>query len=127
VIDASTIDNRMPARDEHLRSTDFFDVQKYPSLTFSSTRIQGSRDEGFELTGNLTIHGATREITFSGDPLSPEIKDPYSNVRIGTSAHAKINRKDFGLHWNAALETGGVVVGNEVTITMEIELIKKSV
>jgi polyisoprenoid-binding protein YceI len=126
VIDASTIDTRMAARDEHLRSADFFDVQKYPSLTFSSTRIRGSRDEKFELSGNLTIHGVTREVTFSVDPLSPEMKDPYGNVRIGTSAHAKIDRKDFGLQWNAALETGGVVVGNEVTITLELELIKES-
>lgn len=126
VIDASTIDTRMPARDEHLRSADFFDVQKYPSLTFSSTGIQGSRDEGFELMGNLTIHGVTREVTFSVDPVSPEMKDPYGGVRIGTSAHAKIDRKDFGLHWNAALETGGVVVGNEVTITLELELIKEA-
>ncbi len=126
VIDASTIDTRMQARDEHLRSADFFDVQNYPSLTFSSTRIQGSRDEGFELSGKLTIHGVTREVTFSVDPLSPETKDPYGNVRIGTSAHAKIDRKDFGLHWNAALETGGVVVGNQIAITLEIELIKRS-
>ena len=126
VIDASTVDTRMPARDEHLRSADFFDVQKYPSLTFSSTRIQGSRDDGFDLSGYLTIHGVTRDVTFSVDPLSPEMKDPYGNVRIGTSAHTKIDRKDFGLHWNSALETGGVVVGNEVTITLELELIKES-
>lgn len=126
VIDASTIDTRMPARDEHLRSADFLDVQKYPSLTFNSTRIQGSRDGGFKLSGNLTIHGVTREVTFSVDPLSPEMKDPYGNVRVGTSAYAKIDRKDFGLQWNAALETGGVVVGNEVTITLELELIKES-
>lgn len=125
VIDASTIDTRMPARDEHLRSADFFDVQNYPSLTFRSTRIQGSRDEGFELSGNLTIHGVTREVAFSVDPLSPETRDPYGHVRIGTSARAKIDRKDFGLHWNAALETGGVVVGNQIVITLEIELIKQ--
>ena len=126
VIDASTIDTRESARDQHLRSADFFDVQKYPSLTFSSTRIEGSPDEGFALSGNLTIHGVTREIAFSVEPLSPETKDPYGNLRIGTSARAKIDRKDFGLHWNAALETGGVLVGTQVNITLEVELIKES-
>ena len=126
VIDASTIDTRESARDQHLRSADFFDVQKYPSLTFSSTRIEGSPDEGFALSGNLTIHGVTREVAFSVEPLSPETKDPYGNLRIGTSARAKIDRKDFGLHWNAALETGGVLVGTQVNITLEIELIKES-
>jgi polyisoprenoid-binding protein YceI len=126
VIDAATVDTRVAARDEHLRSADFLDVQKYPSLTFSSTRIQGFPDEGLELSGNLTVHGVTREVTFSVDPLSPEMTDPYGNVRIGTSAHAKIDRKNFDLHWNAALETGGVVVGNQVTITLEIELIKEA-
>lgn len=126
VIDASTIDTRESARDQHLRSADFFDVPKYPSLTFSSTRIEGSPDEGFALSGNLTIHGVTREIAFSVEPLSPEIKDPYGNLRIGTSARAKIDRKDFGLHWNAALETGGVLVGTQVNITLEVELIKES-
>ena len=126
VIDAATVDTRVAARDEHLRSADFLDVQKYPSLTFSSTRIQGFPDEGFELSGNLTVHGVTCEVTFSVDPLSPEMTDPYGTVRIGTSAHAKIDRKNFDLHWNAALETGGVVVGNQVTITLEIELIKEA-
>jgi polyisoprenoid-binding protein YceI len=127
VIDAATIDTREPARDEHLRSADFFDVQKFPTLTFSSTRIEGSPDEGFALSGNLSIHGVTRKVTFAVDPLSPETKDPYGNLRIGTSARAKIDRKDFGLHWNAALETGGVLVGTQVNITLEIELIKAAV
>jgi polyisoprenoid-binding protein YceI len=127
VIDASTVDTREPARDKHLRSADFFNVEKFPSLTFSSTRINGSPNEGFDLSGNLTIHGVTRDITFAVDPLSPEIKDPYGNLRIGTSAEAKIDRKDFGLRWNAALETGGVLVGTQVAITLEIELIKSTV
>ena len=126
VIDASTVDTREPARDQHLRSEDFFDVQKFPSLTFKSTSIEGSPDEGFALSGNLTIHGVTREVTFVVEPLSPEMKDPYGNLRIGTSARARIDRKDFGLHWNAALETGGVLVGTQVNITLEIELIKAS-
>jgi polyisoprenoid-binding protein YceI len=125
VIDASTIDTREPARDKHLRSADFFDVEKYPSLTFKTTRISGSADEGFSLIGNLTIHGVAREVAFEVEPLSPETKDPYGNVRLGTSARTKIDRKDFGLQWNAALETGGVVVGNQVNISLEIELIKQ--
>jgi polyisoprenoid-binding protein YceI len=125
VIDATTVDTREPARDKHLRSADFFDVEKYPSLTFQSTRISGSPGEGFALTGNLTIHGVTREVTFDVEPLSPETKDPYGNVRIGASARTKIDRKDFGLHWNAMLETGGVVVGTQVSITLELELIRQ--
>jgi polyisoprenoid-binding protein YceI len=127
VIDASTVDTREPARDKHLRSADFFNVEKFPSLTFSSTRINGSPNEGFDLSGNLTIHGVTRDVTFAVEPLSPEMKDPYGNLRMGTSAKAKIDRKDFGLRWNATLETGGVVVGTQVAITLEIELIKSTV
>jgi polyisoprenoid-binding protein YceI len=126
VIDASTIDTREAARDKHLRSADFFDVDKFPNLTFVSTRIVGSAGDGFALTGDLTIHGITREVTFDVESLSPETKDPYGNVRIGASARTKIDRKDFGLHWNAALEAGGVVVGNQVNITLEIELIKEA-
>jgi len=125
-IDASTIDTREAARDKHLRSADFFDVEKFPELTFVSTRIVGSAVDGFALTGNLTIHGITREVTFDVESLSPEIKDPYGNLRIGVSARTRIDRKDFGLRWNAALETGGVVVGNQVNITLEIELIKEA-
>lgn len=126
VIDASTVDTREPARDEHLRSADFFDAKQFPSMTFRSTRITGSPAEGFGLKGNLTIHGVTREVTFDVEPLSPEIKDPYGNIRMGTSAGTKIDRKDFGLHWNAVLETGGALVGNQVNISLEIELLKAS-
>lgn len=125
IIDASTIDTREAARDKHLRSADFFDVEKYPSLEFRSKKIVGSPEEGFSLLGDLTIHGVTREVAFDVESLSPETKDPYGNLRIGTSARTKIDRKDFGLHWNAALETGGVLVGNQVNITLEIELIKE--
>lgn len=125
-IDASTIDTREAARDEHLRSADFFDVEKFPKLTFNSTQVVGSAEDGFALTGNLTIRGISREVTFDVEPLSQETKDPYGNVRIGVSARASIDRKDFGLHWNAVLETGGVVVGNQVKITLEIELIKET-
>ena len=96
VIDASTIDTREAARDKHLRSADFFDVEKFPKLTFVSTGIVGSAEEGFALTGNLTIRGITSEVTFDVEPLSPEIKDPYGNVRIGVSARTRIDRKDCG-------------------------------
>jgi polyisoprenoid-binding protein YceI len=126
VIDASTIDTREAARDKHLRSADFFDVEKFPEFTFVSTCIVGSAEDGFALTGTLTIRGITRAVTFDVEPLSPETKDPYGNVRIGASARTRIDRRDFGLHWNAALETGGVVVGNQVNITLEIELIKEA-
>jgi polyisoprenoid-binding protein YceI len=125
-IDASTIDTREASRDKHLRSADFLDVENFPNLTFVSSRIVGSPEDGFALTGNLTIRGISREVTFDVEPLSPETKDPYGNVRIGATARTKIDRKDFGLRWNAVLETGGAVVGNQVNITLEIELIKEA-
>jgi polyisoprenoid-binding protein YceI len=124
VLDASSIQTREPARDAHLRSADFLDVEKFPNITFKSMRVEGSMAEGLRAMGNLTIHGVTREVALEVEPLSPEIKDPYGNIRMGTSAATKIDRRDFGLTWNAALETGGLLVGTEIKITLEIELTK---
>ncbi|MGC2405249.1 MAG: YceI family protein [Candidatus Cybelea sp.] len=120
-IDAASIDTRDDQRDAHLRSADFFEVEKYPILTFESTRIDGTPDE-FIIDGRLMIHGVTRDVSLSGS-FEGRANDPWGGVRAGYSAHTTINRKDFGLTWNAALETGGVVVGDEVRIELNVEAI----
>jgi len=122
-IDARSIDTREEQRDAHLRSADFLDSDKFPTLTFESTRIDGTPDE-FIIDGNLTIHGVTRDVSLKGS-FEGRATDPWGGVRVGYSAHTTINRKDFGLTWNAALETGGVVVGDEVRIELNVEAIRK--
>ena len=124
-MDATTINTREPQRDEHLRSADFFDVANYPAITFRSKQITAAGAGRFKVTGDLTIRGVTRAVTFDVDGPTPPVKDPWGNVRAGVSATAKINRKDFGLVWNALTEAGGVVVGDEVSITFEAELVQK--
>ena len=124
-VDATTINTREPQRDEHLRSADFFDVANYPAITFRSKQITAAGAGRFKVTGDLTIRGVTRAVTFDVDGPTPPVKDPWGNVRAGVSATAKINRKDFGLVWNALTEAGGVVVGDEVSITFEAELVQK--
>ena len=111
-------------RDAHLKSADFFDAEKYPTLNFKSTRVTRKGEAEYEVTGDLTIHGVTRPATFAVEGPSAPGKDPWGNTRIGLSAVAKINRKDFGLTWNAALETGGILVGEEVTIALDVEFVK---
>jgi polyisoprenoid-binding protein YceI len=123
-IDAKTINTREPQRDAHLKSADFIDVEKFPTLTFASTRITKTGDDEYEVAGDLAIHGVTRKATFRVEELSAPTKDPWGATRIGLSAMTRINRKDFGLVWNTTLETGGVLVGEEVTITVEAEFVK---
>jgi len=125
-IDAGSLSTREPQRDEHLRSADFFDVAKYPTLTFRSKRIEKLGEEYFKVTGDLTIHGVTKEITFDIEGPTPSVKDPWGNVRAGITGATKINRKDFGLVWNALTESGGVMVGDEVKINIEAELIQQT-
>jgi polyisoprenoid-binding protein YceI len=125
-IDATTIDTRNEGRDKHLRSEDFFDVAKYPTIEFTSTRIEPASEGTFRLIGNLTMHGVTKEIALDGTGPSAEIKDQRGVSHIGASATGKINRKDFNLMWNRALDGGGVVVGDEVSIVIDVELIKRS-
>lgn len=120
-IDAPSIDTREEQRDAHLRSADFFEAEKYPKLTFESTRIDGTPDEFF-VDGKLTIHGVTRDVTLKAS-YEGKVTDPWGGNRVGYSAHTTINRKDYGLGWNAALETGGVVVGDEVRIELNVEAI----
>ncbi len=123
VIDVSSINTREPSRDAHLKSADFFDVAKYPTLAFKSKRIWKKGDE-LQASGDLTMHGVTREVVLAIEGPTPEAKDPWGNIRFGASATAKLNRKDFGLVWNQALETGGVLVGDAVAITLDIEAVK---
>lgn len=124
-IDTNSINTNVEKRDEHLRSADFFDVAKYPAMTFVSKKVAAAGADRLKVTGDLTLHGVTREVVLDVEGPTPESKDPWGNIRKGATATTKINRKDFGLLWNAALETGGVAVGDEVTITLEIELIRK--
>lgn len=123
-IEAATINTREADRDKHLRSADFFDVEKFPVLTFQSTRVQRTADGELAVDGELTIHGVTRNVTFAVEGPTAPGKDPWGNTRIGLSATTKINRKDYGLTWNAALETGGILVGDEVTITLDVQFVK---
>jgi polyisoprenoid-binding protein YceI len=122
-IDTASVNTNAAKRDEHLRSADFFDVAKYPTMTFVSNKVTKA-GKNLKVAGNLTLHGVTRPVVLVVEPLTKESKDPWGNLRRGTTATTTINRKDFGLVWNAALETGGVAVGEEVAITLEIELIK---
>lgn len=126
IIEAASINTREPQRDTHLRSPDFFDVQKFPSLTFKSKTVTGSSDGDLKVTGDLTIKGVIKQVTLDVEGPSDEQKDPYGNLKIGLSATAKIKRKDFDLTWNAALEAGGVLVGDEVTITLDLQFVKES-
>jgi polyisoprenoid-binding protein YceI len=123
-IDAASITTRDAQRDAHLKSADFFDVEKFPALSFKSTRVSGTRDGELAIDGDLTIHGVTRNVVFAVEGPTPSAKDPWGNTRIGLSASTKLNRKDFGLNWNTALETGGILVGDEVTITLEAQFVK---
>lgn len=122
-IDAASINTRDTQRDAHLKSADFLDVEKFPTITFRSKKI-AMQPGGGKVTGDLTIHGVTREIALDVEGPTEEIKDPWGKQRVGASATAKLNRKDFGLTWNAALETGGVMVGDEVKITIDLEIVR---
>jgi len=123
-LDAASINTREPQRDTHLKSSDFFDVEKFPTLSFKSTHVSRNADGDLQVAGDLTIHGVTRNVTFEVEGPTAPAKDPWGNTRLGLSAITKISRKDFGLTWNATLETGGILVGDEVTITLDVELIK---
>jgi polyisoprenoid-binding protein YceI len=122
-IDAASIHTRDEQRDAHLKSADFLDVEKFPEITFVSQKITGGGNE-WKVTGDLTIHGVTKQVTLDVEGPSPEAKDPWGNVKSGASAVTKVHRKDFGLVWNVALETGGLAVGDEVAITLELELLR---
>jgi polyisoprenoid-binding protein YceI len=127
VIDADSIDTHADKRDGHLKSPDFFDVAKFPTLTFKSKKVEKGSEAGhLKLVGELTIHGVTKEVTFDVTGPTPEVKGPFGNTSVGVNAVAKINREDFGLKWNKALESGGVLVGKDVNIELNLELGKKA-
>ena len=121
-VQATSIDTSERDRDNHLRSADFFDVEKYPTLTFRGGAIARKGTNGFDLSGDLTIHGVTRQVTFDVSLLG-RAKDPWGNERIAFEAETAINRKDYGLNWNAALETGGFLVGDEVKISLSVQAV----
>ena len=123
-IKAASITTRDAQRDAHLKSADFFDVENFPALSFKSTRVTRTAAGELMVAGDLTIHGVTRAAVFTVEGPTTPAKDPWGNTRVGLSATTKINRKDFGLTWNAALETGGILVGEEVTITLDIQFVK---
>lgn len=123
-IDASSITTDNEKRDEHLKSPDFFDVAHFPKIVFDSTKVDRYGSDGLALTGNLTIKNVTKPVVLTVSSLSGEIKDPWGMTRRGATAQAKISRKEFGLNWNKALETGGVVVSDDVTLELEVELVK---
>jgi polyisoprenoid-binding protein YceI len=123
-IDASTIDTREPKRDSHLKSSDFLNVDKYPTIVFKSKQVTTSSGNTFKIIGDLTIHGITKEVALEAEIPSAPIKDPFGKTRVGTSATTTINRKDFGITWNKSMDSGGVVVGDEVPVRIELELIK---
>ena len=124
-IETASVNTGHAKRDEHLRNPDFFDAAKYPTVTFVSKKVMQAGQGKLKVTGDLTLHGVTREITLDVEGPTQEIKDPWGKFRRGATATGKINRKDFGLTWNRALETGGVVVGEDVDIYVEVELIKQ--
>ena len=123
-IDAASIDTRDEKRDAHLRSADFFEVEKYPTITFKSTRVEPKGANEFLVHGNLTIKETTRPIVLPVTRTG-EGRNPWGQVAAGFTAETKINRKEFGLHWNVALETGGVLVGDEIRIAIEVEAVQQ--
>jgi len=123
-IDAATINTGEPQRDVHLKSSEFLDVEKFSTLSFKSTQVGKRRDAQLMVQGDLTIHGVTRQVVFDVEGPSAPMKDPWGNTRIGLSAITHINRKEFGLTWNSALEAGGVLLGDDVAITLDVEFVR---
>jgi polyisoprenoid-binding protein YceI len=124
VIDVHTIATNDEKRDGHLKSPDFLDAAQYPTMTFEGTKVEKTGDAEFKVTGNLTLHGVTKPVVLKVEEVSEEAKDPWGGTRIGANAKAKVKRSDFGLTWNAALETGGVMIGDEVKLEFELEFVK---
>ena len=124
-INAASIETREPARDAHLKSADFFDVEKYPEITFHSTEWSSKNDDELLVKGDLTIHGVTKEVVLRAEGPTEPVKDPWGGTRIGFSAKTKINRKDFGLGWNVMLEAGGFVVSDDVVISLDVSFVKQ--
>lgn len=123
-IDTTSINTGVEKRDEHLRTDDFFDCAKHPTITFVSKKVAPAGQGKLKVTGDLTMLGVTKEVVLHVDGPTPAIKDPWGNFRRGATAKTTINRQDFGMTWNKVLDTGGIMIGKEVTVLMEVELIK---
>ena len=124
-IDATSVDTREPDRDKDLKSENFFDVVKYPTMTFKSKKIEQAGAGKLKVTGDLTMHGVTKEVTLDVEGPTPPIKDPWGNTRVALNATTTINRQDFGVKWNKTMDGGGVVVSDNVNITIDAELVKQ--
>jgi polyisoprenoid-binding protein YceI len=124
-IDAASVDTRVADRDKELRSDHFFDVEKYPTLTFKSTKVQQETPGKLKVTGDLTIHGVTKQVVLEVEGPTAPVKDPWGNQRAAANASTKINRQDFGVKWNAKMDNGGWVVGDDVDITIDVEMVQK--
>ena len=120
-IDATSINTREAKRDDHLKSADFLDVAKYPTITFKSKRIEPSGTGQFKVTGDLTLHGVTKEVVLDVSDVTAPIKDPMGKTRAGAQATTKIDRKDFGINWSKTMDGGGLLVGNDVDIRIDVE------
>ncbi len=123
-IDATSVDTREPDRDKHLKSPDFFDVAKFPTFTFKSTKVEQAGAGKLKVTGDLTIHGVTKSVVLDVDGPKTPVTDPWKMQRTAVSATTKINRKDFGVNWSGMMDTGGAVVGDEVSITLDVEMVQ---
>lgn len=126
LIDVNSINTHEPQRDTHLKSAEFFDVAKFPTMKFVSEKVEPMGAGKCKIIGDLTIHGVTKKVTLDVEGPSPVIKDPHGNKRVGATATTRINRKDFGLTYNAALETGGALIGDEVAVTIDAEIVMKN-
>ncbi len=124
-IDAASVNTRVESRDKDLKGPNFFDVEKYPTLTFKSKRVENAGAGKLKVIGDLTMHGTTREVTLIVDGPSSPYKDPRGGMHMGAEATTTVNRKDFGMTFNHTLDTGGVAVGDEVAITIDVELMKR--
>jgi len=125
-IDTNTVDTQEPQRNEHLKSADFFDVTKYPTITFKSKKIEQAGPDHVKVTGDLTIRGVTKEVVLDVDGPTAPVRDPWGNTRAAVNATTKVNRQDYGVKWNANMDGGGVVVGDEVKINIDLEMIKQA-
>ena len=125
-IDVASISTRDEQRDAHLKSPDFFDVEKFPVITFKSKRVTATGGDSFTVVGDLTIHGVTKEVELHVEELTEEAKDPWGNSRRGATARTRVHRKDFGMIFNVALEAGGFLVGEDVDLTIDVELIRQA-
>lgn len=125
-LDVNTVNTNDEKRDGHLKSPDFFDTAQFPVMKFKSKKVESTGSDSQKVTGDLTLHGVTKEVTLAVEEISGESKDPWGNTKIGASVKGKIKRSDFGLSWNAPLETGGVLVGDDVKLEFDLQFLKAS-